>query len=313
MTEVFRKIEKQETEPMEEILVIKSMRHGPKLSAEGEKNDLADYFKDSVVDGWKKMDIPQDKKGLVHINSSDIKRAQNSAEIINELLSETSHRTRANTNFGTDEKLATTFTAAIEDNQEGKNDMQVLLELQTELKERFQKDLPEDMDPQEREAELRNRIDTEVLIRWMNDKEGKLFKIHPDLLADKMAIRYAGFSKHLSRLKELKKKGEQPDDEPYLQIDVSHSYPMMTFLKKYLIFDDGQKAVNMDAEDFFEMTNGVIPESGNFEMSYKISNDGRVEIAVKGKFKDKDFSGTLDTDALEELYNQGKQHINVGE
>lgn len=303
--EKFKEAEQQEAENFEEVLAIKVMRHGPKETAEGEKDDLSANFEDSVSRGWEQMGVTEDKEGLVHLKSSHLDRALKTAAIIENELSGTSHRFQHSDRPLEDKKLASVIVG---------KDVDTLAQLQTELKSKYEAEIgSEDLDltAEERETELRNRIDTEFLTRWI--KDGNLLEASADDLADGIAIRYAGFAQHLESLRDKKHQGVQPEDEPYLQIDVSHSFPTMLFLKKYMIFDDGQKAENMDPEDFFERTDGIIPESGFFEMSYGIDNNGSVEISVKGKFKDKDFFGTLSTEALAELYNKGKKHINVGE
>jgi hypothetical protein len=303
--EKFKGAERKEVENFEEVLAIKVMRHGPKETAEGEKDDLSDNFESSVLKGWERMGITEDKEGLVHLKSSHLDRALKTAAMIENELSGTSHRLQHPDRPIEDKKLASVIVG---------NDVETLAQLQTELKSKYESEIDSeglDLTEEERETELRNRIDTEFLTRWI--KDDNLLEASADDLADGIAIRYAGFAQHLSMLKESRKKGEQPEDEAYLQIDVSHSFPTMLFLKKYMVFDDGQKAANMDPEEFFERTDGIISESGSFEMSYGIDDSGMVEISVKGKFKNKDFSGTLSTGALLELYNKGKKHINVGE
>lgn len=303
--ENFEGLEQREAENFEEVLTVKVMRHGPKETAEGEKDELSDNFEESVTRGWNRMGVSGDKEGLVHVKSSHLDRALKTAAIIEDKLSGTSHRLQNPDRPLEDKKLASVISG---------RDVETLTRLQAELKSKYEAEIDSeglDLTEEERETELRNRIDTEFLTRWIRDDD--LLEISTDDLADGLAIRYAGFAKHLESLKDKKHQGVQPEDEPYLQIDVSHSFPTMLFLKKYLIFADGQKAANMDPEEFFKKTDGIIPESGFFEISYNINDNGRVEISVKGKFKDKDFSGTLSAEALTELYNRGKKHINVGE
>ena len=78
----FERIEQNETREGSEKVLLKVLlqRHGPKLSASGEKDETALYFGASVEQGFDDMDI-KDGKGLVHISSSPVKRAVDTANI----------------------------------------------------------------------------------------------------------------------------------------------------------------------------------------------------------------------------------------
>jgi hypothetical protein len=156
-----------------------------------------------------------------------------------------------------------------------------------------------------KEAEVRNMIDMEVLSALFQDEiaEKKTFETSYLELAEKFAARYKGFSRHLGMLQKYQEQSEterkQPEDEPYVQIDITHSFPVTCFLKEYLVFDDGVRAADLSAEEFFERTGGIIRESGSLEMQFfPKSETGAKEqsrISVRGSFgAEKSFSGTID-------------------
>ena len=266
------------------------------LSAEGEKNAKAAYFEDSVIKGFESMNISKNKEGLIHVSSSDVQRAIDSAQIINNKIKETKHR-QGKTNKQ-EEKLAVPFQPA-EDAKEKRfaDDLDVIVKMQKELKPQIKKEIDNEFpnaDEREKEAELRNRIDMIILTRMFEDQENKTFQTNWEELADMFAKRYFGFARHKDVLKKLKSGGKQPKEEPYIQIDVTHSLPVMAFLKKYLIFDNGEEAINMKPEDFFSKTGGIIRESGNFEMKYIEDENNKIKILVTGEFeKGKKFKGTI--------------------
>ena len=78
----FERIEQNETQEGSEKVLLKVLlqRHGPKLSASGEKDETVLYFGVSVEQGFDDMDI-KDGKGLVHISSSPVKRAVDTSNI----------------------------------------------------------------------------------------------------------------------------------------------------------------------------------------------------------------------------------------
>ena len=139
---------------------------------------------------------------------------------------------------------------------------------------------------EKQEAEIRNIIDIQVLTEMFNDsqrnQEEKKFKTSYRDMADNFASRYSGFYKYLDVLENSRKDGKQPADEPYIQIDVSHSFPITSFLKKYLVFEGGQKADDLDPKTFFEKTGGVIGESESLILDY-IKRGNKKIIKVSGK------------------------------
>lgn len=288
-------------------------RHGPKLSAEGEKNAKAAYFDEHVREGYEAMDIDVKQEGLVHIGTSDVKRAVDTAEIHSNMIADTEHRYDGV--VSPRENLTVPYQPAedAEDSRYAK-DLETIMEIQRELKPIISAEVEQDMSnsgQQEKEAELRNRIDMEVMSRLFADSkkdqgEDRIFEMPVKAVADRFAKRYAGFARHTDLMTSLHKQSEakdiQPEDEPYLQIDISHSFPITAFLKEYLIFDDGVKAHDLSPKDFFERTGGIVRESGSIEMDYVESNDGGLMIKVQGEFEEGHaFSGILDKVALDLL------------
>ena len=290
-----------------EILKIIITRHGPKLSAEGEKNAKAEYFDEHVKEGFKLMSIKEDEEGLIHVNTSGVSRAHDTAKIITEELSGTKHRTKK-------EIIKKSLNAPYQPLGETENaryaeDLKTIIEMQAEIKqetrEEIERELP-DLDGKTKEAELRNRIDIRVMTEIFSDETkddvDRKFNVSYNETADNFAKRYFGFLRHIDLLEKMKIEGRQPKREPYIQIDVSHSFQITAFLKKYLIFDDGKEAEGMGAEDFFKKTGGTIRESGSFDMDYVVGNDGELKILVKGSFTEgQSFRGQIDMRALKKL------------
>lgn len=302
MPEQFNPETLKQEEPVLKVII---SRHGPKLSAEGEKNAKAAYFKDSVVKGFETMGISPEKEGLIHIASSDVERAVDTARIFNDKLQNTKHR--QGKQIRTMEDLAVPFQPKEKAKEERfAEDLDLIANMQKELKPEIKKQIEEEfpeMDEEEKEAELRNRIDMIILTRMFEDKNNEIFQTSWEELADTFAKRYFGFAKHIKLLKEMKALGKQPADEAYIEIDVSHSFPITAFLKKYLIFDDGTQAKDMEAGGFFEKTGGVIRESNNFEMEYFENDQGEPIIKIKGEFqKGKQFAG--DINLLKQQYEK---------
>lgn len=274
-------------EPSEDIILkIIINRHGPKLKAAGEKDTKADYFADWVKQGFDDMNI-KTGKGLVHISSSTVERAKNSAEIMKNEVVLTDHR---NKNVHLKEKLAVPYQPLGEAKDEKYAvDLETIIKMQKNLepsvREKIEQEHP-DLAPEEQEAEIRNIIDTQVLTEMFNDhqrnQEQKKFKTSYRDMADNFASRYLKFYKYLSILENSRADEKQPAGEPYLQIDVSHSFPITSFLKKYLVFEDGQKADDLDPKTFFEKTGGVIGESESLTLDYIKKGDKKI-IKVSGK------------------------------
>ncbi len=272
-------------------------RHGPKLSASGEKNEKAQHFSASVEKGFEEMGI-QEGKGLVHISSSPIERAVDTAAIDLERVSATEHRHK---NISSkQEKLEVPFQPLGEaEKEQDTKDLEIIVKLQKSLepliRDKVNQEHP-DFSVEEKEAEVRNFIDIKVLtILFDSEKaEQKGFHTSYEDLADKLAKRYSGFLKHTGLLASNRDLGNlQPKDESYKQIDISHSFPIMSLLKKYLVFEDGTPAKELRAEDFFERTGGVIKESQSLKLEY-VKEDGKYGIKVQGNFSgNKSFSGKL--------------------
>lgn len=300
--ENFERIGKNESREGSEKVLLRVLlqRHGPKFSASGEKDKTALYFGASVEQGFENMDI-KDGKGLVHISSSPVKRAMDTANIELEKISTSEHRRKDR--IGKQEKLATPFQPSKETDDQGKkkyaHDLELVVEMQKNLessaREKVENEHP-NFTPEEKEAEVRNLIDMQVLNVLFNEEEAKKqgFQTSYEEMADNLEQRYGGFLRHTKLLQSMKEESNlQPENEPYTQIDVSHSFPIMSFLKKFLVFSDGTIARDLSPQDFFYKIGGVIRESGSLELDYELEGDKCV-IKVKGNFaRQKDFSGQL--------------------
>ena len=271
----FERIEQNETQEGSEKVLLKVLlqRHGPKLSASGEKDETALYFGASVEQGFDNMDI-KDGKGLVHISSSPVKRAVDTANIELEKISASEHRHKSR--IGKQEKLATPFQQSKEADDEGKkkytHDLELIVGMQTTLEPSARKKVESEhpnFTLEEKEAEVRNLIDMQVLSVLFNNKEAEKQGIQTSYeeMADNLGQRYGGLLKHTKLLDSMKKKSNlQPENEPYTQIDVSHSFPIMSFLKKFLVFSDGTIAKDLSPQDFFDKIGGVVKESDSLEL-----------------------------------------------
>jgi hypothetical protein len=297
MFENINDINKEGTETEKTLLKVIIQRHGPKLSASGEKNKLAAYFAESVKQGFQATGISEGK-GLIHVNSSPVQRAVDTATIDIGELSHTEHRFKDKS--VKKEALAVPFQplADAEDPRFAR-DLERIVKMQKTIEPEVREEVllqKPDLGGEEKEAEVRNAIDMRVLTVLFNDEniEAKTFETSYIELADKFATRYKGFLQHSGMLKKKKEESElQPVDEPYVQIDISHSFPVMCFLKKYLTFADGVHAEDLSPEDFFERTGGIIRESGFMEMLY-VSRDNKISVTLRGSFADgKEFSGKI--------------------
>jgi|GEM_PF-3375913 hypothetical protein len=296
------------------ILKVIVSRHGPKLTAAGEKNAKAAYFDDQVRLGYEQMDISPEDKGLARVATSPVKRAVDTAEIQLSELEKGKHRTKDV--IPRKESLAVPFQPESDaSDKRFSDDLGVIVNMQKELEPRVRSEVEQEQTGvlvEEREAEIRNRIDMAVISEFFEDEnrsEGdKRFDTSWEELADGFAKRYAGFSRHTNMLEKARSEGgEQPKDEPYVQIDVTHSFPNTAFLKKYLVFEDGQRARDMSADEFFERTGGIIPEAGSMDMEYEGGEEKAEAIKVSGEFKPgKRFNGKIDMEALSSLYSHRK-------
>jgi hypothetical protein len=277
-------------------------RHGPKLSAEGEKNELASYFNEHVMDGFSKMPIDENEAGLVHVTSSSVKRAVDTANIYGSELEKTKHRVKAGAK---NNHLSAPYQPLGEAKDDGyADDLDIIMQMQSSVKAEIKKQIEEedfDFNLIEKEAELRNRIDMYVLTQLFNDEnkepEEKIFNKSYIDVADDFAKRILGFSKHIEFLENRRLKSEkQPKDESYMQIDVSHSFQIAAFLKKYLVFNDKTKAFEISPEEYFKRTGGIIRESGFLELDYIKTEAGKIVIEVNGEFeKGKPFHGNINS------------------
>ena len=279
-TPEFEKISSPEKKDV--LLKVLISRHGPKLQAAGEKNVLASYFKEAVTKGFNDMGIEKGT-GAVHISGSPVERSKETMAIMSEAAG-------VERKSGEEKNLATPFQPAQEaENTEAAEDFEKLVAWQAKLepliRESVFKDLPH-ANHIEQEAEIRNRIDMEVLTAMFNEgdktAQERKFKTTYKDLADRFASRYAGFLSHLGILDKFRQKGgTQPLQTPYIQIDVSHSFPITAFLKKYLVFADGQRAETLDAKKIYKKTGGIIRESGFLRLEYCKDEPPYVEIEAE--------------------------------
>jgi hypothetical protein len=290
------------TEKDKTILKVIITRHGPKASAAGEKDARAEYFDKSVKRGFKEMGI-KSGEGLVHVSTSSQDRAVKTTKIHSEEISKTDHRTK---DHEVERKsLETPYHPAQseEEADEYTKDFNILVAMQKDLEPGIRLAVEKEhaaMSEEDQEAEIRNRIDMTVMTQLFKDvqadpSERKFSKSYEDL-ADRFGRRYFGFAKHARQLEQAKSiGGKQPEDEPYIQLDVTHSYPVMSFLKKYLVFEDGTRAEDLDPEEFFNRTGGVIRESQSIELEYIRSEDDSLKVKIKGEFvPEQDFNGYID-------------------
>lgn len=276
----FEKISSPEKKDV--LLKVLISRHGPKMQAAGEKNVLASYFKEAVTKGFNDMGIEKGA-GAVHISGSPVERSKETMAIINEAAG-------IERRSGEEKTLATPFQPGAQaESREAAEDFEKLVAWQAKLepliRESVFKDLPQASEI-EQEAEIRNRIDMEVLTAMFNEAdkttEERKFKTTYRDLADRFASRYARFLNHLGILDKFRQQGgTQSLQTPYIQIDVSHSFPITAFLKKYLVFADGQRAEALDAKSFFEKTGGIIRESGFLRLEYCKGEPPYVEIEAE--------------------------------
>lgn len=269
------------------VLKIFLQRHGPKLSASGEKNEVANYFESSVRDGFADMNLGEGK-GLAHVTSSPVLRAQKTGEIVEQELSASNRR--LGNNVATQKKLKTPFQPESDVlDQKHFRDYEKLVVLQSSLEPSIRAKIMtshKDASIEKQEALIRNEIDTEILSILFDSQTASAYGLETSYeeMADALAERYRGFLRHMPILSSRKEQSDlQPKEEPYVQIDISHSFPVMSFLKKYLVFDDGVKAIESTPAEFFERVGGVIPESGSLEFDFK-KRDAVYDILVKGSY-----------------------------
>jgi hypothetical protein len=261
-------------------------RHGPKASSVGEKNLLADDFVESVTEGFGVMNL-QEGIGLVRVTSSPVSRAVETAKVEQALLQDSEHRGKENDFIPTKETLETPYQPEYEE-MKFVRDLERIAVLQEAFLQVLQAEYEDD------QVGLKSRIDTEVLKILFDpiQSEEHGFEHTSKEVADKLAQRYQHFLVKESLITKLHDTStKQPEDEPYTQIDVTHSFSIMSLLKEYLVFADGMSAREMTGEEFLERTGGVIPESSSLELLYK--SGGIIEVKG-GFFPGKAFAGTLE-------------------
>ena len=278
-------------------------RHGPKAKATVEQNELAPYFVSSVESSSDRMVIGKsDKK--IHIATSPIDRAVNTADVDADKLSAKGHKIKNQAN-----KVANFATPYKEPDstmlEKYAHDSVILIDLQknleSEARQKVEQENP-DASQEEKEMMVRNIVDTELLKVVFNAESSENFGLQASYedMADNLAQRYKGFFKHIRMLDAGGLEDSDGDkDNPYVQIDVSHAFPIMSFLKKYLVFDDGVGAEGMTADQFFDRVGGVIRESDFLEIEY-VEDGGEYFINISGEFLPaKKFNGQINFDQYE--------------
>lgn len=280
--EEIRKIEAEGQVILDLIL----MRHGPKATASGEKNELADDFNTAVDKASQKI-APQTEGRLTHINTSPIPRAVNTAERVNKKMQET----------GEEVWLGNTINELNTPLELKSADLAILLQIQSTIEPK-KRDLAakESSDPKEIEQITREKIDREVLSQifngmmeayiddlnlWNGLEIDNNFTTSTQDLAAGIEKRISDLQRHLGLLK-----GGQFSDgkAPYLNVEISHSFPIMAYLRKNLVFlknDELIEAKEMEVEDFWAETGGVIVETGQIGFRF-LEKDGKILIKVTG-------------------------------
>ena len=275
------------------------MRHGPKASASGEKDALAPTFEKSISQSFEKMGLDQET-GLVHVTSSTLPRAEKTAQSIDSKLGKTAHR--HGEGIRSSKGLSAHFKEAGPGVPESQSsDLKKIMEMQSRLEPPIRAAIAKDgvgLSSEEQEIEVRNRIDMEVMKEFFADDArppaDRHFQTSYHELATGLAKRYFAFGRRIKDLEKMRSGGQQPVDEPYLEIDVSHSFDIAAFLKKYLVFKDGRAAITMSGNDFFKQLGGMIRESGSINLNYQL-NEGQVILEVDGEFEPgRKFSGIID-------------------
>jgi hypothetical protein len=309
---------KEQKEEEKVVLRVIISRHGPKASASGEKNDRAPHFDESVRGGFAAMDIGAGE-GLVRINASPVDRAMKTGEIYMSELGKTDHRQSGKGRVSVQDHLATPYQPEGEVDQEVyARDYDRIVAMQRALEPMIRERVNREhaaWSVEEQEKQMRNEIDQYILERifeegdpqWAGEQK---FEVSYQTIADQVATRYVGFLRHIDLLAIQKRHSQslseerkhQSDNVVYIAIDVSHSFPIMAFLKKYLVFIDEKggelPAEAMNVGDFFNRTGGVIRESQSFVLEYVVSGNDK-KVRVSGEFEPgKKFEGVLNFDLL---------------
>ncbi len=281
------------------VLEVQLMRHGPKASAAGEKNKLAENFVAAVQGAVEREGIDVAPDQPTHLSASPIQRAVDTRDVVAGSLHEKTGRTFQARR--TNPALATPL-APDHPVERTRHDFAVLIQIQKVLEPLVRQRLEgmEFADEEAREAAVREGLDREILthifagdasayITELNREHGTQiptdFSLTAEDLATPLARRLNGFRRHLGDLSYFRTMRKKGSSTPYVQIDISHSYPTMAFLRQHLVFREGSHlrlAANLSAEEFFERVGGVVPETGLIRLSYR-KHEGRSLVSVAGR------------------------------
>jgi|GEM_PF-6388677 len=256
-------------------------RHGPKKEAAGEKDELAEYFNQDVEEGLSDLDL--NEADYVHISSSPADRAINTQELAEAKFVDKGKAKSINNQLGTFESLS----------PELKAELDILVQYQQKLEERFRADNQGTNENKDSQADLKNKIDSVILANMFDgtlDKLGKELNLNDKLnlttddFAHNLEEYTHGFLKHLNLLKSVDKKPAS--------LNITHSYPIMSFLKNNLKFITDNKielASNMKGEDFLNKVGGCVKEAQGITLEYIQKEDKKII-----KVSNPDFTGYID-------------------
>ncbi len=259
-------------------------RHGPKKEATGEKDILANYFSTQVKEGLNALKL--NSSDYIHISSSPADRAKKTEDITIEHFEDSKNvKTKPpNKRLGTFDDLS----------EHLKSELNTLIQYQEKLEKKFKIGTHEkDENNREIQDKLKNKIDSIIL---KNMFDGTLDNLKQELNIDEtlnlttedfsqnLKKHISGYLKHLSLLKSKTKKP--------VSLNITHSYPIMSFLKNYLKFIDGEQiksANDMKGEEFLNKVGGCINETESITLNY-IQKDNKKLIKVSGN----NFEGYID-------------------
>lgn len=291
------------------------MRHGPKKSAVGEKDDLSSEFDRVVLDSIKKYTTNIMPEDIVHITASPRPRAVATQTAVSQEINNYVNTMLKN---NTNEKLSTAFYGENED-ELLMHDLHILQEVQVILEGIIKED--EDIiaieNEHDRKTAIGEKIDRIILSHFfsgdikefiINLGESTANELPSDIssstaslsqnLEDKL-LRYRNhlglfqqtkkewYSNHISSLKDVNNE-DIPEFKrthtPYTQIDISHSYPIMCFIKQNMVFLEDNKIIEakeLSSDEFFRRVGGAIVEADSICISY-IKKDSSVVMKLQG-------------------------------
>lgn len=284
----------------EMILDMTLMRHGPKMSAAGEKNVRADDFVTAVEKGVDDADISVGSADILHIRASTVDRAKGTGAVVDtKLRGEAAGKVKS----GRDSEWLVPPHRPDNESEAMRNDFAILVNMQKTLEPIIRKQLVEEgvTDPADQEAQLRERLDRTILgaifsgtvadfIQDMNARYGTAiaddFTTTTDTLSFGLEHYFSSLIRHLPALERTKaKRTTESNTTPYQQVTVSHSYPIMGYLRKHLVLEHDNtlvRASDLSPSEFFEKVGGVIPESGNVRLGFHTQGDTTV-VTIHGK------------------------------